>query len=167
MEPPLWKRLERWSEQWRSRAAELQGNPITGSGPNEERRLGTELFNSIATAQAWLLDEPRRKRLATLEVDARSREQWTRPRTPGPIPIEASNGGSIYPASFRVDGYTSATMKELKRKLQQFPAGAHFCWRPKTMDRNDGFSAGQRDAMFHELAAFLAEHSMKLESCSQ
>ena len=167
VEPPLWKRLERWSEQWRSRAAEVQGNPITGSGPNEERRLGTELFNSIATAQAWLLDEPRRKRLATLEVDARSREQWTRPRTPGPIPIEASNGGSIYPASFRVDGYTSATMKELKRKLQQFPAGAHFCWRPKTMDRNDGFSAGQRDAMFHELAAFLSEHSMKLESCSE
>lgn len=65
LEAPLWKRLEKWSEQWHGLAAELEGHPITGTGPNEESWLGTPLFSSTATDQGWLLDEPRWKRLAT------------------------------------------------------------------------------------------------------
>jgi hypothetical protein len=167
VEAPLWKRLEKWSEKWRGRAAELEGHPITGTGPNEERRLGTVLFSSIATARAWLLDDPQRKRLAALCVDDWCREQWGRARASGAIPIEAANGGWIYASSFRVDGYSSATLDGLKRKLEQFPAGTLFRWCPQGADPSDGFSPGQRQEMFQDLTAFLSEHSMSIESCSR
>lgn len=165
VEAPLWKRLEKWSEHWIGRAAELDGNPITGTGPNEERRLGTALFSAIATAQAWLLDDSRRKRLAALCVDDWCREQWAHARDSAPIPIEVANGGWIYPSSFRVDGYSSATLDGLKRKLQQFPAATLFCWPPQSADPSDGFSPGQRQEMFQDLAAFLSGRSMNIEPC--
>ena len=167
VEAPLWKRLEKWSEQWRGRAAELEGHPITGTGLDEDRRLGTALLGSIATAQAWLLDEPRRKRLAVLCVDDGCREQWGSPRVSDAIPIEAVNGGWIYPSSFRVEGYSSTTMEGLKRKLQQFPAGTLFHWCQPAADPADGFSPGQRQEMFQDLTAFLLEHSMTIEPCSK
>jgi hypothetical protein len=167
VEAPLWKRLEKWSAQWSGRAAELEGHAITGTGPNEERRLGTALFNSIVTAQAWLLDDPRRKRLAALCVDDWCREQWGHARAPGAIPIEVANGGWIYPSSFRVDGYSSATMDGLKQKLQQFPAGTLFRWCQQFTGLSEGFSPGQRQEMFQDLTAFLSEHSMSIEPCSK
>jgi hypothetical protein len=167
VEAPLWKRLEEWSGQWRGRAAELESNPITGAGPNEERRLGTALFSSIATAQSWLLDEPRRKRLDALCVDDWCREQWGSASVSEALPIEAVNGGSMYPSSFRVDGYSSATLEGLKRKLQQFPAGTLFSWCQQAADPTDGFSPGQREEMFQDLTAFVSEHSMSVERCSK
>jgi hypothetical protein len=165
VEGPLWKRLEKWSEQWRGRAAELEGHPITGTGPNEERRLGTGLFSSIATAQAWLFDEPRRKRLAAFCVDDWCREKWERAGAIGAIPIEVANGGWIYPSSFRVDSYSSGTLEGLERKLQQFPAGTQFRWCPQP-NPGDGFTPGQQQEMFRDLTAFLVEHSMSIETCS-
>lgn len=72
----------------------------------------------------------------------------------------------IYPSSFRVDGYTSATWEGIKRKLQQFPAGTLFRWCPQAADPADGFSPGQRQETFQDLTAFLSEHSMKIEPCS-
>jgi hypothetical protein len=167
VEGPLWKRLEKWSEQWRGRAAELDGHPITRTRPSEERRLGTALFSSIAMAQAWLLDEPRRKRLAVLCIDDLCREQWESSRIADTVPIEVVNGGWIYPSSFHVDSYSCATMEGLKRKLQQFPAGTLFCWRSQEGDSADGFSPGQRREMFRDLETFLLAHSMKIEPCSQ
>jgi hypothetical protein len=167
VEASLWKRLEKWSQQWSGRAAELEGHPITGIGPNEERRLGTALFNSIATAQAWLLNERRRRRLAALCVDDWCREQWGSARASGAIRIEVANGGRIYPTAFHVDDYSSVTLEGLKQKLQQFPAGTLFCWSPQTADPADGFSRGQRQEMFQDLRAFLSEHSMSIERCSK
>jgi hypothetical protein len=167
VEAPLWKRLEKWSEQWRGRTLELEGNPITGTGPNEESRLGTALFSSIATAQGWLLDERRRKRLAAVCGDNRCREQWGSASVSGAISIEATNGGWIYPSAFHVDGYSSTTLEGLKRKLEQFPAGALFRWCPQAADETDGFSPGQRQEMFQDLTEFLSKHSMKIDTCSK
>ena len=167
VEGPLWKRLEKWSEQWRGRAGELTGHPITGGGRNKESQLGTALFSSIATAQAWLLDEPRQKRLVALCLDDWCREQWGSARDSGAIPIEAASGGWTYPSSFHVDGYSSDTFEGLKRKLQQFPSGTQFCWRSEATDPTDGFTAGQRLEMFQDLTAFLLKHSMRIEPCSK
>lgn len=167
VEAPLWKRLEKWSNQWRGRTAELDGHPITGGGAGAERRLGTTLFGSMATAQAWLVDEPRRKRLLALCVDDWCRQQWGRAGASGAMTIEAGDGGWIYPSAFRVDGYSSGTLEGLKRKLQQFPAGTLFRWCPDAAAPAGGFSLGQKQEMFQDLEAFLGEHSMKLEHCSQ
>jgi hypothetical protein len=145
----------------------LKGNPITGAGPKEDIRLGAALFNAIATAQSWLLDDTRRNRLAALCVDDSCRQQWASARAAGPIRIEAVNGGWIYPTSFHVDGYSSATWEGLKRKLQQFPAGTLFRWCPQEADLTGGFSPGQRREMFQDLTVFLSRHSIKIEPCSE
>jgi hypothetical protein len=92
VEPLLWKRLERWTERWRDRAEELEVHPITGSVPNPESRLGYALFGAILSAQSWVLDEPRRNRLAGLCLDDWCREQWGRARPSGAISVEASSG---------------------------------------------------------------------------
>ena len=163
VEPFLWKRLERWADRWRGRAAELEVHPITGSVPNPDGQLGPALSRALASAKSWVLDESRRRRLVGLCVDDRCREQWGRERPPGPIPVEASGGGPTYPAAFRVEGYAAATLEGLKRKLQEFPAGTAFRWCPQALDPFDEFSPGQREEMFKELAGFLSTRSMSIE----
>jgi len=163
VEPYLWKRLERWSETWRGRAQELAGHPITGRVPDPESQLGSALFDSIATAQSWVLDEPRRKRLAAMCVDESCKEVWGKESEAGEISVEASSGGSLYPTAFRVEGYSASTLDALKRKLQQYPAGTAFRWCPQAGNPSDKFSPGQRDDMYRDLAAFLSKRSMNLE----
>jgi hypothetical protein len=162
VEPLLWKRLERWSERWRGRASELAVHPITGVR-NSDDQLGSTLFGAIASAQSWVLDEPRRKRLLGLCVDDWCRQQWGRELQSGVIPVEVSNGGAMYPAAFRVAGYTAPTLEGLKRKLQQFPAGSAFRWCPQAWNPSDAFTPGQREEMFKELAGFLSTRSMSIE----
>ncbi len=167
VEPLLWKRLERWSEHWRGRTEELEVHPITGSAPNEESQLGSALFEAIASARSWLLDESRRKRLLGLCVDDYCKDRWSRQQPSGTIRIEAASGGPMYPTAFSVEGYEVASLEELKRKLQQYPAGAAFRWCPQAYNPFDAFSPGQRDDMFKELAAFLADRSMGIEPYSE
>ena len=76
VEPLLWGRLEQWSSEWRGRAEELVSNPITHPGTNPEERLGNALFESIAQARAWHLDEARRQRLLSLCLDEECRRRW-------------------------------------------------------------------------------------------
>lgn len=163
VEAYLWKRLGRWSETWRGRAQELAVHPITGSVPNPESQLGSTLFDSIATAQSWALDEPRRKRLAAMCVDESCKEVWGKERQPGEISVEASSGGWLYPTAFRVEGYSASTLDALKRKLQQYPAGTAFRWCPQAWNPSDAFSPGQRDDMYKDLAGFLSKRSMSME----
>ncbi len=163
VEPYLWKRLDRWSETWRGRAQELAVHPITGSVPNPESQFGSTLFDSIATAQSWVLDEPQRKRLAALCVDESCKEVWGKERQAAEISVEASSGGWLYPTAFRVEGYSASTLDALKWKLQQYSAGTAFRWCPQAWNPSDAFSPGQRDDMYKDLAGFLSKRSMSME----
>ncbi|MGA2144201.1 MAG: hypothetical protein ABSH49_04480 [Bryobacteraceae bacterium] len=162
-EPLLWKRLERWSAQWRGRSAELAVHPITEMAPKPESQLGPALSEAIASAQSWVLDEPRRKRLLALCIDDRCREQWGQEPPHGPIPVEVSSGGGMYPAAFSVERYIANTLEGLKTKLLQFPAGSTFRWCPQAASPSDAFSPGQRTEMFNDLSAFLSKRSMRIE----
>lgn len=166
VEKLLWRRLEQWSQRWRGRAAELEVHPITESLPNMESRLGSTLSGSIATARSWVLDEPRRKRLLELCIDDQCRERWSRERPAGAIPLDISNGGDIYPAAFRVEGYTARSMDELKYKLAQYPSGTAFRWCPQEPGPFNAFSPAQREEMFRALEEFVSTRSMRMESCS-
>lgn len=166
VEAHLWKRLEKWSKQWRGRVAELEGHPIAGGGRVEEERLGTALFDSIANAQAWLLDDARRKRLAALCVQEGCRKRWETPQRDGMPSITVANGGWMYPPSYQIGGYSSPTWDGLKRKLLQYPGGTAFCWTPSSGGFSEGFSPGQIQDMFRELTTFLTAHSMRIEACS-
>jgi hypothetical protein len=166
VEAPLWKRIERWSEQWRGRAAELAKHPITGKTASREGDLGHTLFEAMGSAGAWIMDEPRRMRLAGLCIDERCREQWGKERPAGPIPIAASSGGVLYPTAFRVEGYAARNLDELRQKLVRYPAGAVFRWCPQAFNGFDAFTRGQRDDMYGDLAGFLAKRSMSIEPYS-
>ena len=72
----------------------------------------------------------------------------------------------MYPAAFRVAGYASSTLEEMKAKLAQFPVGTAFQWCPQSFNPFDAFSPGQREEMFLDLSAFLSRHSMNLERCT-
>jgi hypothetical protein len=161
IEPLLWERLEQWSEKWRGRAQELEVHPITGTVPNAEARLGTTLFESIAQAQGWVLDEPRQKRLLTLCIDDSCRKRWTAARA-NVLRIDVANGGGNYPATLRVGSYAMGTLEELKSKIAQFPVGTTFCWSASP----SAFSAGQLEDMFHDLSESLTARSIRLERYS-
>jgi hypothetical protein len=166
VEPFLWKRLGRWSEKWKDRVAELEGNPITETGPAKERQLGSELSNAITSATSWMIDDPRRERLLSLCIDDSCRQQWGHDLFKGPFRVEASSGGEMFPPAFQVEGFTARTLEGLEAKLQQFPANATFCWGPETPNPFDAFSDGQRQQMFEEFAAFLSKRSMRIEPFS-
>lgn len=167
VEPLLWNRLEQWSEKWRGRAPALESNPITERVPRPEAQLGSALFNAISSARSWILDDGRRERLRDLCIDERCHEMWARDQFSGIMKVDVANGGELYPVAFRVDGYRAGTLEELETKLAQFPRGSEFRWCPQIGSAFEGFTEGQLREMFDGLSAFLAKHSMTLETYSE
>jgi hypothetical protein len=166
-EPLLWKRLEQWSAQWRGRASELQAHPITGTAPNRsEERLGSALFQAIASAKSWVIDESGRRRLLTLCVDDWCRQSWARDLLSGTILIDVSNGWESYPTAFRVQGYAGRSLADLKAKLEHFPTGSKFRWCPQSFNPLDAFTPGQLQEMFDDVLRFLSKRSMSIEPYS-
>ncbi len=163
VEPFLWKRLEKWSEQWRGRTLEFDVHPITGGLPNQESLLGPALFGGIPSAKAWVMDEPRWHRLSNLCIDEQCRKQWAQAPVSTVRTIDVSNGGGMYPAAFRVNGYQTSTFEALKDKLKHFPQGTTFRWCPQTFNPFDDFSPGQREEMYRELIPFVTALSMTIE----
>ena len=143
VEESLWRRLE-------------QGVP----------ELTESLIMAIGSARSWRLDEGRRKRLVTFCQSARCRERWAGGGAGEPLLIDVSNGGAMYPAAFRVDGFTARTMDALKQKLLQYPAGTTFRWCPQESNPIDSFSPGTREDMFQDLAGYLRQREMALAKCT-
>jgi len=167
-ESSLWRRLEQWSNKWRGRTEELLGNPITDATPNEER-LGSTLFDSIAQARAWYLDEDRSQRLLSLCIDEDCRERWTDERKPEirqPVVVSASSGVPVYGPAYRVAQYSFSTFAELKDKLTQFPPGTTFRW---CTDESplDSLIPEERDEVYSELVRFLARRASRIEPYSK
>jgi hypothetical protein len=158
VESRLWARLQRWSETWKGRTAELASN-------ENESNLGWTLIRSLTGAKSWIMDEPRRERLRGLCIDEECRKNWAPPMgAPPAISIEVVHGGDRYPAAYRVNGYGASTFDGLKSKLQQYPAGTSFAWCPQDSNPFDFFTPGQRIDMFDELTAMLSKRSMTLQS---
>jgi hypothetical protein len=167
-EPALWRRLEQWSNKWRGRSEELLGNPITDTTPTAERRLGSSLFDSIAQARAWYLDEDRSQRLLSLCIDQDCRD-WAgmrKPETRRPVVVSASSGIPFYAPAFRVGRYSFSTFAELKDKLAQFPSGTTFRWCPDESPI-DSLIPAERDEMYSELARFLTGRGNRIEEYSK
>jgi hypothetical protein len=163
VEPFLWRRLTKWSDEWRGRNAEFEGHPIAGGGNRDEERLGEALFDAIGSASAWFLDTSRRKRLLQLCLTDSCRERWGSDHLiTAEMPIEASSGGLAYPTAFRVLTYTEASLDRFKAKLSQFPSGSQFRWCPPVWNRNDAFTPSHRDEIFRDLVAFAEQNSLTL-----
>ncbi len=132
-EAALWSRLEKWSSRWRGREI-----------PEEDERLGTALFDAIASARFWLFDEPRRQRLAALCLDKSCRQQWSPLRDGKPQLSLTSN---------RLDRYVAPSLDALADKIRQYPAGTifHYC------------SFGDEE-QFERLKTLLAPRTLNVDS---
>ncbi len=82
VEAPLWKRFEKWHEEWKDRAAELQPRFIAGP-PNLDpsSRIGPALRDALALAPGWLTDAEKLKRIRSLCLTDSERQQLDSQRT--------------------------------------------------------------------------------------
>lgn len=132
VEESLWKRAEEWSAYWRRRPEEERlcqplmdpGCPPLGSRGSI---VGLRLFEAISSARSWNLDEPRRKRLLALCLDADCRMGWDRPE-PSVTPIQVILGNGLYSSGYQVGNYRGDTVEAMKDKLQLYPRGSQFRW---------------------------------------
>ena len=164
-EQALWKRFEKWHEQWKDRARELDWSQYApGRMPEElvrQRSLGTNLAQALARGMGWLADRPKLERIQKLCVDAQDAQQigyligaWA-----GQIPLRCTPdfAGGI---KFEIAQYDCPTIATAKAKLAQFPKGTAFSW-------SASFNRGDREAetkqAFAELKAYLEDRGMKLD----
>jgi hypothetical protein len=153
MEEQFWPRLEQWSRRWRGKERELDPHPITSTDPNRgERERGRALFDAIAGARAWIVDEQRAQRLSALCLDKWCRDQVPAPDR-GPVRINASDGGAIYGKVFTLAQYRLESLTEVRFKMAQYPAGTAFQW------------CGVEDGR-DQMTQFASERGQRVEDCS-
>jgi tetratricopeptide (TPR) repeat protein len=158
-EPPLWRRFEKWSKRWAGHESELgvtQADYDPEDYRNAQMALGRSLCEALATGQAWLPDEAKLRRLATVSkvptiVDDAERFLEQPKRNPLTLSIDCS---PMFHAGLAQ--YTFRSMNALKQKLGQFPAGTKFIlWWPSVEQQDQSCIA--------DLRAFLTDHGMSLE----
>ena len=160
-EAPLWKRFEKWHDEWKHRAEEMQffriGPPLV-----LPHRMEMGFFSALANAPGWLADAAKLKRIQSLCLSDSIKQ------TAGDMISDAEAPKkrlSIVPGlgdnwSFQVAQYYNIlSLEALKAKLLQFPKGTGFSWCPY----NPGQEEEKKSAVFEEMKKFLAEHGMRLE----
>jgi hypothetical protein len=163
-EAPLWKRFEKWHDEWKEKAEELQPWLI-GPPPklDDSSRIGPALSRALAYARGGLADAEKLKRIRALCLT-----EWERQHLDYPVSAAESvkKRLSFMPLTagiwrFEVAQYNDLTsMDELKAKLAQFPKGTVFLWNPF----NAGQLEEQKKAMCEELKTFLSDLGMSLEN---
>jgi len=162
-EAPLWKRFEKWHDEWKDKAAALQPRfPGTPPIPNPASRIGPALREALAFAPGWLTDAEKLRHIRALCLTDSERQQ---------LDFQISQADqvkkriSVMPFTvdtfrFEVAQYNNfSSIDELKAKLAQFPKGTMFEWYPF----NQGQAEDQKKAMFDDLKIFLSSQGMSLE----
>jgi hypothetical protein len=162
-EGALWRRFERWHEEWSARAEELRAvrarRPVSaGEEATLEAQAHLEhfLYAALARGRAWVADGAKLKRLNTLCLtdDCRNEtrklaDSWD---TLLNIFFDAS-GDTAH--GFMVAHYHLHTLGELKDKLARFPPATTFhVWR----DERPGAAR-----LHAELKTYLEARGMKLQ----
>jgi hypothetical protein len=131
-EAHIWRRLERWTAQWRDRSHELYDDTSAIRDPAtwqfQENKLADYLRDSLTNAQAWLWNEQRRQRLYNLCLRDSCREQFARhPFRAAAIRVRVHQLMYEQP-KFEVGGYHPGPFDRFLQKIVQFPAGTVFAW---------------------------------------
>jgi hypothetical protein len=162
-EEPIWRRFEKWHNDWKDRAIELQNTPI-GFNPELDVQRGMEraFGGALAHAPSWLADAEKLKRIQSLYLTENGRKQigWLIQEAEAPkkqLELMLGPGDS---RSFRVAQYGDLqSLDALKSKLKQFSKGTVFLWFPS----NTGQDEEEKKSMFVELKAFVKQLGMSLE----
>ncbi|HTY63084.1 MAG TPA: hypothetical protein VMG30_12620 [Acidobacteriota bacterium] len=162
-EAPIWRRFEKWHNDWKDRARELQ-NEARGFNPELDTQRGMEMgfTTALASSPSWLADAEKLKRIQSLCLTESGRKQigWLIQEAEAPKKrIELTRGpGDSW--SFQVVQYEDIrSLDAVKSKLTQFPTGTVFLWSPL----NAGQGEEEKKSMFVELKTFLEQLGMSLE----
>lgn len=163
-EDALWRRLERWHEEWRPRAGELRGvrarRPVS---PADEATLEAQahleyfLMSALVHGRAWVADPEKLKRLRDLCLTdaARGQVQNWLDNWDTAVNVFFDQHGRTSQL-FSVAHYQFRTFDALKDKLARFPAGTTFFWRPDERPEARRLHA--------ELRSYLEGKGMKLQA---
>jgi hypothetical protein len=157
-EEPLWKRLEKWRQEWKGREEELP-KTTNRMHPNFlHKQLGMVLRQALYNSPAWLIDSERMERLRQSCTDEGELKQldYYPGVLSGEINISFSPGDFRW-GSARVAHYNCNSLSELKTKLSQFPKNTIFLWQPSGQD------SSASEQLFSELKTFLEGNGMRLE----
>jgi hypothetical protein len=155
---PLWKRLEKWRQEWKGREGELSKR-IDNKLPNfRHKQLGMVLRQALYNSPAWLIDSEEMERLRQSCTDENELKQldYLAGELSGEINILFSPDDFRW-GSAQVAYYHSHSLSALKTKLSQFPKNTIFLWMPSGQDP----SASEQ--VFSELKTFLEGNGMRLE----
>ncbi len=156
-EAPLWRRLERWHQEWKERPEELRYDRVAGRPNAEAVELESALVRALSEGAGWVADRSALARLETLCLsDQRKREvQALAARESGQPKIVVYD---LAKPSFGVAQYQARSVAALKARLAQFPEGTVFRWQASS--RNADPAAAE--ALFVELETWLAEQGRGL-----
>jgi HEAT repeat protein len=157
-EKPLWRRLEKWLQEWKGRAEELPKN-FDSSHPNFwPKRIGQVLRQALSQSPAWLIDreELEKLRQSCLDKDELQQFNYFAGNLSGEIHITFQPGDDEW-GNATVAHYQCDSLSALKMKLSQFPKNTTFTWSSYGQDQ----SAAEQ--VFSELKSFLEGNGMKME----
>ncbi len=155
-EKALWRRLEKWNEEaTQTRSAEVTEQKLTA----DQEKIEKELRQALTSAQAWLSDPEKLKRVRDLCLTEESRAEVDRMITGwDPQIYVAFNSYDDETLRLGVANYQPKSLNALKKKLLQFPKGTVFKFKT-TVSRGDESKA---DEVFQQLKTYLEGHGMKL-----
>jgi hypothetical protein len=156
-EKPLWRRLEKWLQEWKGRGEELPKN-FDSSHPNFwPKQVGQALRQAISQSPAWLLDRKKLERLrqSCLDKDELQQFNYQAENLSGEIRITFQPGADGW-GNAQIAHYHCNSVSALKMKLSQFPKNTTFTWSSYGQDPS-------AEQVFSELKTFLEEKGLKLE----
>jgi hypothetical protein len=159
-EAALWKRFEKWHDEWKNRAGEMQSY---GTWQPRElimpHQMEMAFYSALASAQGWLADAAKLIRIQSLCLSDSVKQMAVFIISGAEAPRKRI---SFIPGPrddwfFEVAQYHNiSSLEALKAKLLQYPKGTVFFW-------SQGQQEEKKAAIFEELKKFLAEHGMRLE----
>jgi len=157
-EGPLWRRLEKWIQDWKERAEELT-KKYKHDHPNIwHREAGYELRRALFYSPAWLPDREKLDKLRQAHFGKEELKDFNRlaGELTDNIQITFSEGDGGW-GNARVAHYECNSLPVLTEKLRQFPEGVTFLW------KSYGQDPASAEQVFSELKTFLEGKGMKLE----
>jgi hypothetical protein len=156
-EAPLWKRFEKWHEEWKQKADQMQREK---SGNKSDTALDRSFSHALAQATAWLADAEKLKRIQSLCLTNEVRENIGYYISLAEAPQKRLVLDNWPATANVVQYYLHEPLDNVKAKLAQFPKGTVFLLKPSLLYQGD---ADQEATLLKELKPFLAEHGMIIE----
>ena len=160
-ERALWKRMENFHREWRSKKDTLRSTPDYRDPASRALALQQNLVSAICAATNWICPYERLARLEALALTEPQRiaiEGWIKMAEQERYHIQASWFPEERP-TFSILQYQALTEQQLPNKIAQFPPGARFNYsRTATLT-----AAAREKTLIERMKTICDEHGILLE----